>query len=347
MLRELASLAAGIFFVLVMIMTVTRGAKLLGLAASGSVASESVAALLGFTLLASVPWLLAVTVFFAVLSALTRIWRDHEMAVWLAAGQPLTAWVRPVLTFAVPMALVAALLSLGLTPWAQLRSREYREQLATRDDLSSLAPGLFKESSSTDRVYFIENFAGQGGAARNIFVQSTNADQQAITVAAEGYVLSHPDGERVLVLQHGRRYEGVPGHADYRLIEFNESRIRIQEPSWRAVSPQTEGKPSFALLRSPLAEDKAELIWRFAIPIATILLALLAVPLAYVNPRVGRTFNLIMAGLLFSIYLNLINMSVSWIAAGRLPVIVGMWPLHVAVALLTWVLFRWRARPQS
>ncbi|MGQ5522366.1 LPS export ABC transporter permease LptF [Chitinimonas sp. PSY-7] len=347
MLREFTGMAAGVFFVLLAIVVVTRGAKLLGLAAGGSVASEAVVALLGFILLSIVPWLLSLTAFITVLMTLTRAWRDREMDIWFSAGQPLTAWIRPVLMFAVPLALLSASLSLGMTPWAKQKSREYREQLATRDDMSALAPGMFKESARSDRVYFIENYSGEGGAARNIFVQSTESDQQTVTVAAEGYLLSHPDGERILVLQNGRRYEGTLGMPSYRIVEFNEARIRVEEGDHRAVSTSTEAKTTLALMGSDKPEEEAELAWRIAIPISLVLLSLVAVPLAYVNPRVGRTFNLLIAVLLFSIYVNLINLAQSWIAAGRLSAWVGMWPVHLAVIAIAYSLFRWRSKART
>ncbi|WP_179958386.1 LPS export ABC transporter permease LptF [Chitinimonas arctica] len=348
MLREFASMGAGVFIVLLTIMVVTTGAKLLSWAASGVVSSEAIAALLGFTLLGIVPWLLSMTVFITVLWSLTRAWRDHEMAVWFSSGQALTAWIRPVLIFALPLALVVAMLSLGLSPWAKQKSTEYREQLATRDDMSALAPGMFKEAQLTDRVYFIENFSGKNGAARNIFVQATQKDgAQSITVAAEGYLLSMPDGERILVLQNGRRYEGMVGQPNYRIVEFGEARIRVQEPDRREANSKSEAMPTLALLGSRNLEEKGELARRIASPITTLLLALLAIPLAYVNPRVGRGFNLMVAILLFSIYLNLVNVAQSWIAAGRLPSLIGMWPVHAAMALIVWGLFRWRAKPRS
>ncbi|SFZ74673.1 LPS export ABC transporter permease LptF [Chitinimonas taiwanensis] len=347
LLREFTSMAAGVFFVLLAIVVVTRGAKLLGLAAGGRVASEAIAALLGFVLLGIVPWLLSLTVFITVLMTLTRAWRDREMDIWFAAGQPLTAWVRPVLIFAVPMALLSASLSLGMTPWAKQKSREYREQLATRDDMSALAPGMFKESSRADRVYFIENFSGDGGAARNIFVQSREGERQTVTIAEQGYLMSHPDGERILVLQNGRRYDGVQGQADYRVIEFAEARVRVEEGDRRTVGTATEAKTTLALLGSADPEEQGELAWRIAIPISAILLALVAVPLAYVNPRVGRTFNLLIAVLLFSIYLNLINLGQSWIAAGRLPSWIGIWPVHLVVGGIAYALFRWRSKART
>ena len=48
-----------------------------------------------------------------------------------------------------------------------------------------------------------------------------------------------------------------------------------------------------------------ELSWRIGVPVSALLLALLAMPLAYVNPRAGRSANLIIALLMSTIYINI------------------------------------------
>jgi lipopolysaccharide export system permease protein len=347
LLREFTGLAAAVFSVLLSIMLVMTAARLLANAASGSVASEAVLALLGFSLLTIVPWLLTLTGFVTVLWALTRAYRDHEMVVWFASGLSLTAWIRPVLAFALPLALLSAALSLGLKPWAEAKSREYREQLAARDDMSSLPPGLFKESMQSDRVYFIENYSGANGAARNIFMQSERQGEQMIIVAEQGFLKTLPDGERWLTLQRGRQYQGRPGALDYRVTEFETAQVRIDPAPPSATSPVVKAMSTMALWHSNDPEHQAELAYRFAIPISLLLLAVAAIPLAFVNPRMGRAYNLIFAFLLVSIYSNLINIAQSWIAHGQLPAMIGLLPVYLLLIGLTVAMFRWRGRAGS
>jgi lipopolysaccharide export system permease protein len=77
----------------------TQLIRLLGDAAGGKLASEAVVALLGFRAIGYLPVLLSLTLFVAVLMTLSRWYRDSEMVVWLASGIPLTALVKPVLTY--------------------------------------------------------------------------------------------------------------------------------------------------------------------------------------------------------------------------------------------------------
>ena len=118
LVREFAATAVAAFVVLLGITITTQLVRFLGLAAGGSITFSGVFALLAFTSFSYLPVLLSLTLFIAVLMSLTRCYRDSEMIVWFSSGLSLTAWIRPVLSFAVPIVIVIALLSLLLSPWA-------------------------------------------------------------------------------------------------------------------------------------------------------------------------------------------------------------------------------------
>jgi len=73
---------------------------------------------------------------------------------------------------------------------------------------------------------------------------------------------------------------------------------------------------------------------------------LLAIPLAYFNPRVGRSFNLILAVLAFLLYNNGLSVSKAWVQQGRLSFGIGVWLVHVVVLLLVSWLFARRVYMQ-
>ena len=72
-----------------------------------------------------------------------------------------------------------------------------------------------------------------------------------------------------------------------------------------------------------------------------LVLALLAIPLSFVNPRAGRTNNLIFALLAFMIYSNLMSVSQAWVAQGRMSFALGVWAVH-AVMIIALVLLFWK-----
>src|SRR5690606_13195938 len=209
--------------------------RLLGQAAGGSVPADAVLTLIGFGALSNLPVVLALTLFMAILMSLSRSYRDSEMVVWFASGVPLTAWIRPVLWFALPVVLVIGAATLYLSPWAQYKSAEYRERLEMRDDTQRVAPGVFRESSGAQRVFFVEIGAGADGRVRNVFVSDETKGKLSLIVAAEGLLKTDEEGRRLVVLESGRRYDGQPGTPEFRIMEFERYTVAIDQQ--RAVSP--------------------------------------------------------------------------------------------------------------
>jgi lipopolysaccharide export system permease protein len=83
----------------------------------------------------------------------------------------------------------------------------------------------------------------------------------------------------------------------------------------------------------------AELHWRLALPLAVLIMGLFAIPLAFVNPRSGRSWNLIMAVLVYVLYNNLLSVFQAWTAQQKIPAWMGLWPVHGVMLLLVAFLF--------
>ena len=70
-----------------------------------------------------------------------------------------------------------------------------------------------------------------------------------------------------------------------------------------------------------------------------VILALAAIPLSYVNPRLGRSMNYVFAILLYMLYSNLLSIVQAWIAQGRLAPSTGFWVVHALMLAVTVLLF--------
>jgi len=341
LLRELSQTALAVFVALLSILLTTQLIRLLAEAAGGKLASEAVVSLLGFGALNYLAVLLSLTLFIAVLLTLSRAYRDSEMVVWFASGQPLTAWIGPVLTFALPLIFAIAGLSLFLSPWALSKSAEYRQRLQNRDEIAKVSPGSFNESASAERVFFVEAVNGDSTRVRNVFVNSMQGGRLGVMAAAEGYAELAANGDRFLVLQNGRRYEGVPGTAEYRVMEFERYWIRVETKEMRGVDENPSNMPVWELIRDRNSPNLGELVWRIGIPLAAINLVLLAIPLSFVNPRAGRATNLVFAILTYMVYSNLLSVSQAWVRQQRIPFEMGLVAVHVAMLVILAMMF-WR-----
>ena len=339
LIREFSLIAIAVVGVLLAIMLTRLLILLLGKAAVGDVLPEAVLGLIAFGVLNYLPLLLGIAVFVAVLLALTRSYRDSEMTVWFTSGLSIAAWIKPVLQFALPVALVCALLSLAVTPWSQAQSVEYQRLLASRDEVSSVTPGVFRESRSSDRVFFVDKLSERDDVVNNIFVQSTENNRMGVMVAQRGFIETAENGDRFVVLLNGRRYEGTPGALDYRTVDFDRYALRIQPREAARQEPSRKAIPTLELLEAKRPEHVGELHWRVAAPLAVIIMALFAIPLSFVNPRSGRSWNLALAVLVYALYNNLLTIFQAWTAQGKVPTWLGLWPVHATMVAILLALF--------
>jgi len=339
LLREMANLAVAAFLTLYLVALTTRLVRLLGQAAGGKIPSDAVLAFLGFYSLQALPVLLSLTLFIAVLLTLSRLWRDSEMIVWLASGVSFADCVRPVLAFAAPIIGVIAVFTFAVSPWAVAMSERYRARLDARHDIARVEPGVFGESRWRERTFFVESVAGDLTSVRNVFVHTVQHGRTGVTMSEHGHTETSASGDRFLVLTRGRRYEAVPGEAEYRVMEFERYAIRIMPREGEEPVPSAKALTTMALVAQPIAAHLGELVWRIGIPVSALLLALAAIPLSVVNPRAGRSVNLVLALLVYVTYANLLSVAQARVAQGKLAFATGLWVVHAAMLVLLTLLF--------
>lgn len=339
LVREFSTTGAFVFAILLGIIVFTQMIRLLGDSVSGLLAVEGVMALVGFSALNYLPMLLSVSLYLAVLLTLTRSYRDSEMVVWFSSGIGLTRWMRPVMGFAVPVVCVIALLSFVLAPWAKQKAEEYKSRLDTRDDVALATPGAFRESQQADRVFFLENIDTKNNHVGNVFVQSVQNSKEGTMVAKEGLQETAPNGDRFLVLLNGTRYEGTPGQHDFKIVEFERYSVRIDAAEIKEKPQNYKSFTTLYLLQHPDSWNMSELEWRIGLPLSALVLAMLAIPLSFVNPRAGRSLNLIIAVVAYMAYNNAMGVATTWVGQGKIGVVLGLWVVHGVMLVLMVLLF--------
>lgn len=337
--QELISTASATFLVLIGIVIAQRAGFLVRIAAKGWIPNDAITTMLGFNMIKFLPMILSLTLFLSVLLTLTRWHRDSEMVIWFNTGLGVTSWIRPILKFALPVVITIALLSFFVMPWATQKVEDYRVQLKSRDELSAISPGVFKESSGGDRVYFVESFDQLGNVVKNVFVQTTQNQKTGVIVASQGSRVKAENGDNFIVLEKGRRYESKPNSAEVSTTEFERYAVRVETKEVAREPNETDALSTTLLVKSDSLRDKAELQWRLAIPISGIVLVLLAVPLSFVDPRAGRSLNLMFAVLIYVIYSNMLSIFQAWVTQGKIHHWIGLWPVHILFILLAIYLY--------
>ncbi len=345
--KELArSFGATLIVLVTVVMTMTL-IRTLGMASRGSFNPSDVMLVMGYSVLTLMPNIMAMSLFVACVMTLTRLYADSEMVIWLASGLGLLRLLKPLLRFAWPVLLAIAAVALLALPWAQRQIETLRTQYESRGDLERVQPGQFQEAGGGTRVFFVEKDPGNELRARNIFVATNEGGRETVTAARSGYTESE-GGDRYLVLENGQRLEITPGRNEVRIGEFERYRLRVaHDPIGQRVELPLVSLPTLELLRTPTPWNLGELSIRIGYVLAAFNLVVLALAATRVNPRVGRTGNLLFALLLFQVYVNLLMLGQNWIASSKVGFASFNLLLHggmLALGLL-WLLqrhFNWR-----
>jgi lipopolysaccharide export system permease protein len=339
--RELYASAGGVLVTLLTILITTTLVRILGQAAAGKVGVDSVALVIGFSVINSLPMMLVLTVFVSVLLVVSRMYRDSEMVVWFASGVPLTGFIRPILRFAFPFALLVLVVAMVVAPWAIQQRNDLSARFDQRDDVARVSAGQFMESSASNRVFFVENLDEARRTVDNVFASINEGGKEVVVLASSGELEVAESGERYVVLRKGRRYEGTPGQADYSVMEFERYAIRT-EPTDVALLPQGTAAGTMGALQvltTATPKARGELVWRLGVTLLALILPVLAIPLAFLNPRAGRSANLILAILIFVIYNSLLNLSQARVGADHWSFATGSWGVHAIFAGLALLMF--------
>ena len=318
----------------VMTMTMIR---LLGQATRGRVNPEDVSLVLLYTVLSYTPTLLAMSLFIAVVAALSRMHQDGEMAVWHNSGRGLASFTKPIFQFAWPVFVLTALLSFVVLPWTNLQVDELRQRYESRGDIQRIERGLFTSSADGSKIFFIDKSSAQAETGSNVFISSSERGKKTVTTAESGRT-TIIDAVKDLVLEPGQRLEIDPRKQSIKVSDFQSYEFKVADVLPDGISTvNLESTPTLDLLRRGDPPAWGELSWRAGLVLAALNLAVVGICLSRVNPRSGKSLNVVGAIFLFITYFNLIGLGQTWISTGRTTAWWYMLMLHGGVGALTWL----------
>lgn len=342
LISELANTTGSVFTVIFSIMLTIGLVRIFGMAAGGRIDPATVLEMVVYQTLINLAPILSVSLFISVLMTLMRSWLDSEMVVWFSSGGiSLASWIGPVLRFSLPIVVLIALLSAVISPWSKAQSDANRDSFSQRDDVSRISPGHFIEGEGGRQVYFIEDVESDGKHIRNVFVMDAGSpDGEKLLTAQSGVIETNSLGDRYVTLSNGRRFELADNSARFGLAEFKEYSQRLDIKPEKVISDTDTSEMGFlSLLKVNNNEARGELFWRLSWPWTAINLVLIAIPLSSSNPRSGRKLNLIVALLLFVLYLNAISLGMNAIETGKIGFIPCLFLVNGVFSLLALYLF--------
>jgi LPS export ABC transporter permease LptG len=338
--------------------------------------------LLVFTLPSFMAQTLAMAFLVAVLLAGGRLAGDREIIAFKSAGVSIVRLFRPVLLAGLIIAALTAMLTLVVSPLANVEfQRQLYEMLRTRA-VSGLKERIFNTSFGNVVIY-VEDISPSQVALRGMLVSDERDPKLTrIITAREGRLITDEDSRRVtLRLLDGAVNEadvapaapltlakdetapagGAASAARYRYTNFS-----VYDMSLSVTSPfagTNLEKPEKDLgLRALLArigelrDDphgrapfETELHKRFALPLSALIFALVGFPLAVRSHRGGRSVALVGSLVILVSYYVLMTTFEGIGLRGRIPPWLAIWITNllfaaIGVGLLVATAIEWRPR---
>ncbi len=332
--REIATSWLGVTVVLLLILLTNQFARVLGDVAKGKLPKNAAFDVIGLSAVQYLTILVPIGLFLATMLALGRLYRDSEMPAMMACRVGPSGIYRPLAWLMMPLVIAVAWIAIDGGPRALTAVERIGAEARREADLASIEPGQFT-MFGPERAVVYGNSVTADGDMENVFMQRrVDGGGVEVVISELGEMVDSDDPNvRMLVLHNGRRYEGIPGTSEFRVIEFDEHGVPYRLPSLAAPEKKPRAMSFLDLVRSDDPEHIAEWQWRLSVPISTIILAILAVPLSRSRPRAGRYGRITIGLLVFIIYLNMMSAAKAWIEQQTISPLLGIWWVHGIVLL--------------
>ena len=335
--KELLTAFLSVIFVLLIIVLSTEVVHLLKWVSQGVIPIGAFLAYLINSLFEFSVVLIPLSLLMGILLAFGRLYRDSEMAAIMSAGIGPMQWYRPLMLIAIPTTLLLLALLLFVKPIITHQRALIAAEIQSQAAIDKLLVGQFNRAGSG--VLFLESESESSHQINNVFFQQHRDDTNHVDLARGTSNYYNEEGRRYMMMHGGTHYMGDAGDSDFKIIKYQDYAIFIDKKLVQANLSE-KSKSVAELWHSSEPKDQAELQWRFTLPLATIIVAFMALPLSHTDPRSGRYAKLAVALILYLVYSNLLSVGKTWIVQEKVPVWIGTWWVHLIAIIVTFYLLK-------
>ena len=344
--KELLTVFLSVYFVLLIIVLSTEIVHLLSWVSQGIIPVTVFLAYLMNSLFEFSVILIPLSLLMGILLAFGRLYSDSEMAAIMSAGIGPMQWYRPLMLIAVPTTLLLFVLLAYVQPVINYQRAVLAAEILSQSQIDTLLVGQFNRASKDGAVIFLEsrhenNNRADNNQVNSVFFQQHRDKTSFVDLAEDTSSFYNEEGRRYMMMHSGVHYAGNAGEADFKIIKYKDYAVHIDRKQVKAHQ-SVKSKNVAELWSSTIPEEQAELQWRFTIPLATIIVTFMALPLSHTNPRSGRYSKLAVALILYLVYSNLLGVGKTWIVQEKVPVWIGTWWVHIIAIVFTLILLKYK-----
>ncbi len=278
--------------------------------------------------------LIPIALYISVIAGLGRLNKDQELNVIRSAGVSGTRIVLTVLMVAIPVGIISGMLSSYVRPWAYAESYILDAQAEAELNTNRFQAGRFYGSERTGRIVYVRSKNDSDKQMHDIFHYIKKPDSSEIVIAKQARQIQPTAQEQRphIQLSDGMVYQLTATASIDDVIQFKHMTYFID--SEFVLNYRRKAAATRTLWESDQPRDIAELQWRISRPLATILLALVAVTFIRTTPRHDKTDRTyLIAALVFAAYYNLSGLAKTWVEQGVVGSIPGVWWLDLLMLL--------------
>lgn len=356
-LQVLAPFAAGLAL-FTFILLIARIMKLIELVVNRGVPALEILKLFSYILPAFLELTVPMALLLACLMACGRLSSDSEVTALRSSGISLYQFSIPIAAFAVVVWIASVFLSLYVRPWGNAALKTGIFELARNRASVGLREHVFNDEFK-GLVIYVEQIEPPGTELKRILISDRRVPGEHNTVVAErGTLISNEDTQAVNL----RLYEGViftsePDERDYHKTDFSvydvslnladalgQLETRDRDPSEIPLGELRDRIRELTASGEPAWPERVELARRFSVPCASLVFALLGIPLGLQPVRAVRSRGLAISLVVILVYYLMLSAAETLGEQGRVPIALAVWSPNVVLAAIGAGLFVREAR---
>ncbi len=342
LMRHVLMLLAAVFIVIGLVVFGNQLVLVIKESMKLNIAVSDLMPIIGFKMIRDVPLILSLSLFLAIILAVSKLYKDSEAIVMNSLG----VGDKHFMVFIQPIVVVIFIFILFLTtvavPWSKQQRSIIMDRSENTSEFSFIKQGEFQEFKNGDIVFYaskvIDTVESDTQDMQEIFIHAKSASGSVITLAKKAQKYTDATtGSVYLRLQDGKRYHGFSSNDNKKVLDFDLYDLQIIDGSAQKSSnviSKIESKPTSELLFSNNVKETAELQWRISQPLSVLVLSILGVLLGKSSPRGGKNLGVLIGVVVFILYNNAMLMAKSTLEHGQSLPIVGLWWVHLLAILL-------------
>lgn len=333
-IREIVSLFLLGISIFTLILLMGRLMKLTELVVSRGVPLADVGRMILYLMPSFLVFTIPMAFLLAVLLAFGRLSADNEITVLKASGISLVQIMPPVLLCAFVAGMMTLAASLVGAPWGNSAFKELSFKVLKQNVSATIREKVFWDEIP-GMILYTERYDERSHLLQGVIIHDgRNPERQMTIFAKDGVISGGPDNRALrLSLNSGSIHSAGKGEA-YRMVAFGEYIMTIGGEGGGALA-RNEMDMGGAELRSRIADRGtpvntrlqmlSELHGRYVFPFATLVFAVIAVPLGIQNRRSGKSAGFsVSIGVILAYYL-LLSLLKTLAEKGSIPPFIGLW----------------------